>query len=81
MIGTLGEGTFCHKPSTVSAGKSEISKSIQDLMLSGPVFVQDFEHDMDLVDEIASYDFSKRFKDSGRVDDRALFSDCAPWVR
>ena len=31
LIGTLGEGTFCHKPSTVSGGgKSEISKSIQD---------------------------------------------------
>ncbi len=29
LIGTLGEGTFCHKPSTVSGGgKSEISKPV-----------------------------------------------------
>ncbi len=46
LIGTLGEGTFCHKPSTVSGGgKSEISKSIQDSMLSGPIFVGDYEKD------------------------------------
>jgi hypothetical protein len=40
IIGTNGEGVFCHKPCTVSGGgKSEISKSIKDYMLYGPIFV------------------------------------------
>jgi hypothetical protein len=34
LVGTVGEGTLCHKPCTVSGGgKSEISKSIQDAMI------------------------------------------------
>ena len=37
-----GEGTFCHKPCTVSGGgKSEISKSLRDYMIYGPIFVAD----------------------------------------
>src|SRR5690606_8182314 len=37
LIGTTGEGTVCHKPSTVSGGgKSEISKSLVDFMIFGP---------------------------------------------
>ncbi|MCK5262215.1 MAG: hypothetical protein KAJ92_00960, partial [Gammaproteobacteria bacterium] len=57
------EGTFCHKPSTVSGGgKSEISKSIQDSMISGPVYVGDFEKDLDQVEAIFSHDYSTRFK-------------------
>ncbi len=33
LIGTNAEGTFCHKPCTVSGGgKSEISKSLSDAM-------------------------------------------------
>ena len=63
LIGTLGEGTFCHKPSTVSGGgKSEISKSIQDSMISGPVYVGDFEKDLDQVEVIFGHDYSTRFK-------------------
>jgi phosphoenolpyruvate carboxykinase (diphosphate) len=35
LIGTTAEGTFCHKPCTVSGGgKSEISKSISDAMIT-----------------------------------------------
>ncbi len=64
LIGTLGEGTLCHKPSTVSGGgKSEISKSIQDLMISGPVFVSNLEQDLNQVEQIFDYDYSKRFRD------------------
>ncbi len=75
LIGTLGEGAFCHKPSTVSGGgKSEISKSIQDAIISGPVFIGDFEADFDKVADIINYDYSKRFRDSSMQDDRSLLS-------
>ncbi len=75
LIGTLGEGTCCHKPSTVSGGgKSEISKSIQDSMISGPVFVGDFEKDLDKVDAIFNYDYSKRRRDSSKNDDRNVLT-------
>ena len=43
-----GEGTFCHKPCTVSGGgKSEISKSLRDYMIYGPIFVADIERELD----------------------------------
>jgi hypothetical protein len=75
LIGTLGEGTHCHKPSTVSGGgKSEISKSIQDSMISGPVFVGDFEKDLDKVEAIFNYDYSKRRRDSSTNDDRNVLT-------
>ena len=73
LIGTNPESTFCHKPNTVSGGgKSEISKSIQDLMLSGPVYVQDFDKDLDAVEEIFNYDYSNRFKEGDNKDERSL---------
>ena len=73
LIGTNPESTFCHKPNTVSGGgKSEISKSIQDLMLSGPVYVKDFDKDLDSIEEIFNYDLSNRFKDTDITDDRGL---------
>jgi hypothetical protein len=75
LIGTLGEGTFCHKPSTVSGGgKSEISKSIQDSMISGPVFIGDFEKNMDQVEAIINYDYSTRRRDAAQNDRRGVFS-------
>lgn len=53
LIGTQAEGTFCHKPCTVSGGgKSEISKSLSDAMLTGPVTVQNLEEDVKAVQEI-----------------------------
>ncbi len=65
LIGTVAEGTLCHKPCTVSGGgKSEISKSIQDAMLQGSVIVADIQKDFDLVEEIMKKDFSTRFKDT-----------------
>jgi hypothetical protein len=53
LIGTDPEGTLCHKPSTVSGGgKSEISKSIDDTVIYGPLFVDDLQTDLDRVEEI-----------------------------
>ena len=47
LVGTQAEGTFCHKPCTVSGGgKSEISKSLADAMTSGPVIIPDFDQVM-----------------------------------
>ena len=40
LVGSRPRGTLCHKPCTVSGGgKSEISKSIANALLKGPVFV------------------------------------------
>ncbi len=64
LIGTNAEGTFCHKPCTVSGGgKSEISKSLSDAMISGPVLVDDLQKDLDAAEEIINYDFSSRYRD------------------
>ena len=63
LVGTMGEGTFCHKPCTVSGGgKSEISKSIDDFMLYGPLFVVDLEKDFEAVQDIFDRDYSDRFR-------------------
>ncbi|WP_262966269.1 hypothetical protein [Methylobacter psychrophilus] len=78
LVGTYTEGTFCHKPSTVSGGgKSEISKSIAGAIISGAVFVDNFEKDMDMVADIFDYDYSGRFRDTARngSDQRRLLSN------
>lgn len=78
LVGTLPEGTFCHKPSTVSGGgKSEISKSIAGAVISGTIFVEDFEKDMDIVESIFKHDYSTRFRDPARhdSDQRSLLSN------
>ncbi len=63
LVGTVAEGTLCHKPCTVSGGgKSEISKSISDSIIFGPVFVADLEKDFEIVDEIINHDYSRRYK-------------------
>jgi len=77
LIGTTAEGTFCHKPCTVSGGgKSEISKSIADAMITGPVLVRDLKDDFDRVEEIIGRDFRNRFADParGRTDSRPILS-------
>lgn len=75
LIGTLGEGTFCHKPSTVSGGgKSEISKSIQDSMISGPVFIGNFEDNLNQVEAIFNYDYSARRREKATNDNRGVLS-------
>ncbi|WP_052807854.1 hypothetical protein [Methyloterricola oryzae] len=62
LVRTEAEGVFCHKPCTVSGGgKSEISKSIRNTVLFGPVFVADLEDDLDQVEAIFRRDYSDRF--------------------
>jgi phosphoenolpyruvate carboxykinase (diphosphate) len=68
IIGTRGEGTVCHKPCTVSGGgKSEISKSLVDYMLYGPLFVADVEKDLDIAEQIFKKDYSKRWRPESQV--------------
>lgn len=77
LVGTYPEGTFCHKPSTVSGGgKSEISKSIAGAVISGDFFVEDFNKDMDFVSKIFDQDYANRFRDSKLhgSDQRSLLS-------
>jgi len=64
LIGTGAEGTFCHKPSTVSGGgKSEISKHLNDAVIYGPLYIGDFAKDMDKVEEIINRDYSNCFQE------------------
>ena len=67
LIGYTAESRVCHKPCTVSGGgKSEISKPITDAIISGPVFVSDFEKDFDMAESIIRREFGQRFKDPSR---------------
>lgn len=62
LIGTTAEGTFCHKPCTVSGGgKSEISKSISDAMITGPLLVKDLDADFDAAEVIIRHNFEDRY--------------------
>ncbi|MEL6896659.1 MAG: hypothetical protein AAFP90_11195, partial [Planctomycetota bacterium] len=62
LVGTVGEGVLCHKPCTVSGGgKSEISKSLRDYMLSGPIFVVDAEEDFAAIQKIFDRDYQDRW--------------------
>ena len=75
LVGTIAEGTFCHKPCTVSGGgKSEISKPITDAILTGPVFVADMKADFDRVAELIDRDYSDRFADPTRADKRSVLA-------
>jgi hypothetical protein len=63
LIGTVAEGLFCHKPCTVSGGgKSEISKSLGDYILHGPIFVADLEKDFEQVQQLLDHDYSGRWQ-------------------
>lgn len=71
LVGTRAEGTFCHKPCTVSGGgKSEISKSLDDAVLYGPLFVDDFCTDLHRVQEIFDHDYADRFRPGYEGEDR-----------
>jgi hypothetical protein len=62
LIGIDPEGTFCHKPSTVSGGgKSEISKSLNDAVIYRPLFVEDLQKDLDMAQEVFDRDYTGRF--------------------
>lgn len=63
LISTYAQGTFCHKPSTVSGGgKSEISKSLLNAIIYGSFFVDDFDKDIQATDEIINRNYSDRWK-------------------
>ena len=63
LVGARPRGTLCHKPCTVSGGgKSEISKSIGDVILEGPVFVGNYPHDVEVVAKLFRKDCSTIYK-------------------
>ena len=69
LVGTRAEGVFCHKPCTVSGGgKSEISKSISDAIIYGPIFVSDFRQDMNQVQELLDRNYMDRMLPELRQD-------------
>jgi len=79
LVGTSSEGTFCHKPSTVSGGgKSEISKSISDAVIYNSLFVNNLNEDLNRVQEIFDKDYSERYKaeidEASKVPSRSLLS-------
>ncbi|SFE77558.1 hypothetical protein [Thermophagus xiamenensis] len=76
LIGSVAEGTFCHKPCTVSGGgKSEISKSISDAIIYGPFFTADFVNDFKKVEEIINKDYSDVYLDHIHTEkDRPILS-------
>eukprot|EP00804_Cyclotella_cryptica_P002068 CCRYP_017838-RA/>CCRYP_017838-RA protein AED:0.04 eAED:0.03 QI:178/0.83/0.85/1/1/1/7/134/1185 len=89
LIGTAGEGTYCHKPATVSGGgKSEISKSLNDAVIYGSIYIgaykltnppSDFEKEMAQVKEILERDYSNCYepeyaKLQARPSNRAILS-------
>ncbi len=63
LVGTNAEGTFLHKPCTVSGGgKSEISKALTDAMISGSIFVANFDEGLSFAEQIIARDYGDRFK-------------------
>ncbi len=73
LVGTDAEGIFCHKPCTVSGGgKSEISKSLGDAVIYGPLFTADYEQDLNAVAAIFAHDFTQRFKPDCAHEDRDI---------
>lgn len=73
LVGTDAEGIFCHKPCTVSGGgKSEISKSLGDAVIYGPLFVANLKRDLDQVESLFARDFTQRFKPGCAHEDRDI---------
>jgi hypothetical protein len=72
LVGTIPEGTFCHKPCTVSGGgKSEISKPITDSMITGPILTYDIKNDFDQVEAIINRDFGDRYRNPTSTNHRS----------
>lgn len=64
LIGTAPDGTLCHKPCTVSGGgKSEISKSLDNSIIYGRLYINDLEKDLDVVETIINKDYKDRWID------------------
>jgi hypothetical protein len=65
LVASRADPTLCHKPCTVSGGgKSEISKSIGSIVLRGPIFVSDFDSEIEQVADILKKDFSTIYKET-----------------
>jgi hypothetical protein len=65
LIGVRPDATLCHKPCTVSGGgKSEISKSISNAILKGPIFVRDYQRDMAYVDQVLKMDCAAIYREA-----------------
>ena len=78
LVGTAADGTMCHKPCTVSGGgKSEISKSIAGVLLKGPVFVRDYQVDMNGAAEVLKRDYSGIYRNR-TPDERSKRSILSP---
>ncbi len=74
LVGTSPVGTLCHKPSTVSGGgKSEISKSLDDAVIYGSLFVDDLQKDFDQVQALFDKDYSDRLRPEFAHEDRDPF--------
>jgi len=77
LVETNAEGVMIHKPCTVSGGgKSEISKSISDSIISGSFFIKDFESDFNKVAHIIGVNYINRFKiaEKNKKDSRSFLS-------
>ena len=62
LVGTQAEGTFCHKPCTVSGGgKSEISKPLTDAMTAGPIIIPEFNKTMLEVRDVIEKNYWDRY--------------------
>ncbi len=71
LVGIEPEGTFCHKPCTVSGGgKSEISKSLEDAVIYGPLFIDNLDRDLEWVHDILERDYTTRFRPGFEHEDR-----------
>lgn len=67
LVGSRSDGVFCHKPCTVSGGgKSEISKSLKPMIHPAPIFVKDYERDLEVVHSIVNTDFTTAYKQERR---------------
>ncbi|HUK66692.1 MAG TPA: hypothetical protein VLV17_07665 [Anaeromyxobacteraceae bacterium] len=78
LIGSRPDGVLCHKPCTVSGGgKSEISKSLVPMIQRAPIFVKEYQHDMDQVAEILKRDFTAIYRKQP-ADGRARRSFLSP---
>ena len=63
LVLTFAEGSFLHKPSTVSGGgKSEISKSLLNAIIYGTFYIDNKDKDFSKVDEVFAFDYSHRWK-------------------
>ncbi|MFO8023449.1 MAG: hypothetical protein R6U65_13350 [Perlabentimonas sp.] len=75
LVVTHAEGSFLHKPSTVSGGgKSEISKSLLNAIIYGSFHIDDVDKDFEMAQQVIEFDYTKRWKDPSvqKKDKRSL---------